>query len=161
MVVGILTVVIFLLASRINLPGVGNAGAILEQAPKGLVPVEVEGGPVSVEGGVNLSSGKATFRSVGGKKATAVAERVYGGGSYTLTVNATFVGSKGHKYQVWLTDGGDNLVDAGFMEGSGDLWTLTFRDDDNGHSKLRAIWITDEITTEDNKPESHILEGSF
>lgn len=156
----IITAFIFLFTTYLNFPGVGSS-VTLKDAPKGLTPVEVTDASVSVEGGVNLTSNKATLRNVGQKKASATAERVFGGGTYTLSVVATFAGTKGHRYQVWLTDGGESLVDAGFMEGSGDSWALTFRDSDRGLSKLRFVWITDEITTEDNRPETHVLEGSF
>ncbi len=139
---------------------IGGGDFTLRNAQHGLEPVEVSGGPVSVDGGVNLISDKATFRNVSNIKASATAERVYGAGSFTMTVSASFAGDKGHRYQVWLTDGTD-VADAGFMEGSGNSWDLVFRDSDKGYSKMDGIWITDELTTEDQRPEKHILEGSF
>lgn len=159
-IVGVIVAVVLFLNSGINLLGVGGGAEGIHDAPHGLTPVSVAGGPVSVEGGINLSTDKAILRNVSDIKASATAERVYGGGSFTMTVNATFAGTQGHKYQVWLTDG-DSVADGGYLEGSGNSWSTTFRDSDKGYSKMDGIWITDELTTEDNRPETKMLVGSF
>jgi len=158
-VVGIVFLIL-VVNSALNLSGVGSGDGMVQNAPLGLTPVKVDGALVDVEGGIKLNSDKATFRNVGNIKATATAERVYGGGSFTMTVDATFIGTQGHKYQVWLTDG-ETMADAGFLEGVGTSWATTFRDSDRGYSGLDGIWITDELTKEDNKAETKILEGSF
>lgn len=159
-IVGLIVAVVLALNSGLSLPVVGGGDILVKDATNGLTPVKVESGPVSVAGGVNLVSNKATLRNVGNLKASATAERVYGGGTFTMTVNATFAGVQGHKYQVWLTDG-ENVADAGYLEGTGNSWGTTFRDSDKGYSKMNEIWITDELTTEDNRPETKILVGSF
>ncbi|KKR77927.1 MAG: hypothetical protein UU23_C0007G0005 [Candidatus Curtissbacteria bacterium GW2011_GWA1_40_9] len=159
-VVALIVGVVLFVNSGVGLPIVGGSDVMLRDAQHGLIPVEVSDGPIGVEGGIDLISNKATFRNVGNIKASASAERVYGAGSFTMTVNATFSGEKGHRYQVWFTDGSAQ-ADAGFMEGSGNSWTLVFRDKDKGYSDMDGIWITDELTTEDNRAEKHLLEGTF
>jgi len=136
---------------------IGGGSSGLTDAPRGLTPVSVS----NVQGGgVNLSSGSASFRDVKyGGKASASATRTYGAGSYSLTVNATLPDPQGDKYQVWLVSG-DQIKNAGFMSGSGESWSLVFNDTSK-YASYDAIWITKEITTEDNKPEQHVLEGSF
>ncbi len=136
---------------------IGDGSSGLSDAPHGLTPVSVSG---VADGGVNLSSDSATFKDVKyGGKASASATRTYGAGSFSLTVNATLPNPQGDKYQVWLVSGGQ-VRDAGFMSGSGGSWSLVFNDS-NKYSAYNTIWITREITTEDEKPEQHVLEGSF
>lgn len=159
-IVVVIVGIILAFNSGFSLPSVGGGGVELRDAYHGLTPVVVDGAPINVDSGIKLSSDKAIFRNVGNIKATATAERVYGGGSFTMTVNATFAGTQGHKYQIWLTDG-EAMADAGFLEGSGTSWGTTFRDSDKGYSKMDGIWITDELTSEDNQAEVKILEGSF
>ncbi len=135
-------------------------GESVHDAPAGLTPVEVSGAPISVAGGVNLSSDTITLKNVAGADGgTATATRVYGNGGYTLTVSATLPDPHANRYQVWLSDG-TKVYDANFMDGSKTSWSDTFRDTDK-YSKVKNIWITREITSEDNKPERHIMEGSF
>lgn len=160
LIVGGIVILILVVSSGLNVSSVGGGDGMLQDAPRGLKPVKVDGALVDVDSGIKLSSDKATFRNVSNIKASAVAERVYGGGSFTMTVEATFTGTNGHKYQIWLTDGTD-MADAGYLEGTGTSWATTFRDTDKGYSKMDGIWITDELTTEDNKPELKVLEGSF
>jgi hypothetical protein len=153
--------ILYFIAAKINVGGIGgsSSGVTLQDAPKNLTPVKVDGAPVDVGGGVTLSSDSATFKNVSDGSATATATRVYGNGSYSLTVLATLPDPAGSKYQVWLVGGGQTL-NAGFMDGAKTSWSLTLRDKDK-YSTLSEIWITREITTEDGKPERHILEGSF
>lgn len=143
-----------------TIPVIGGGDIVLRDAQHDLEPVDVVEGPVSVEGGINLASEKAAFKNVSNIRASASAERVYGDGSFTMTVSATLKVVQGHRVQVWLTDG-EKVADAGFMENSGDTWSTVFRDKDRGYSDMNGIWITDELTTEDNKPEAHILKGTF
>ena len=150
--------VLYVTASKINVGG-SSGGVTLQDAPKGLTPVKVDGAPVDVDSGVTLSSSNASFTNVSEGSATATATRVFGNGSYSLTVSATLPDPVGSKYQVWLVGEGKTL-NAGFMEGAKTSWNLTLRDKDK-YSTLPEIWITKEITAEDGKPELHILEGSF
>ena len=107
-----------------------------------------------------LASGCAPALDVSsGESATATASRKFGDGSYNLTVNATLPDPVGNVYQVWIV-GGDESHLAGDMQGSGKSWSLSFNDVDD-YSNLDGIWISREITKQDNKPEKHILEGSF
>lgn len=138
---------------------IGGGPSELKDAQHGLTPVSVGANGVT-NGGVNLSSGSATFKDVKyGGQATATATRTFGAGSYSLSVSATLPNPSGDKYQVWLVNG-DQIKDAGFMSGSGKSWSLVFNDSKN-YSSYNTIWITREITTEDEKPEQHVLEGSF
>jgi hypothetical protein len=160
-IVIVVVAVLYFVAARINIGGIGgsSSGVTLQEAPKSLTPVKVDGAPVDVSGGVTLSSSSATFKNVSEESATATATRVFGNGSYSLTVSATLPDPVGSKYQVWLVGGGQTLS-AGFMDGSKTSWSLTLRDKDK-YSTMSEIWITKEITAEDGKPERHILEGSF
>lgn len=153
--------VVYFMASKISVGGIGgsSSGVTLQDAPKNLTPVKVDGAPVDVDKGVTLSSGSATFTNVSDESATATATRVFGNGSYSLTVSATLPDPTGSKYQVWLVGGGKAL-NAGFMDGAKTSWSVTFRDKDK-YSTMSEIWITREITAEDGKPEKHILEGRF
>lgn len=138
---------------------IGGGSAELKDAQHGLTPVSVGASDVT-NSGVNLSSGSASFRDVKyGGQASATATRTYGAGSYSLSVNAALPNPEGDRYQVWLVDGGQ-IKDAGFMSGSGKSWSLVFNDT-NKYASYSTIWITREITTEDGKPEQHVLEGSF
>ncbi len=153
--------VLYFIASKTNVAGIGGSGdsIVLRDATRGLTPVKVDGTPVEVKNAVNLTSNTATLRNVSGEVASAVATRVFGNGSYTLTVDATLPDPKGSKYEVWLVGGGQT-VEAGFMEGAKTAWSLTFRDSDK-YSSLKSVWITREITSEDERPEKHVLEGTF
>lgn len=155
----LVVVVLFALKQKISSGSfIGGGLSGLSDAPHGLTPVSVTG--TVADGGVNLSSGSASFRDVKyGGQAKASATRTYGAGSYSLSVNATLPNPQGDRYQVWLVNGGQ-LKDAGFMSGSGSSWSLVFNDS-NKYSAYNTIWITREITTEDEKPEQHVLEGSF
>lgn len=159
----ILTAVLLLLFIVKKLTGsggvIGSSQISLRDAPKGLIPVAVQGSESLLENAVNLTNETATFTNVGGESATATASRKYGDGSYSLTVNATLPDPKGNTYQVWIVGGGEPIL-AGKMNGSGRNWSITFNDKDN-YSDLNGIWITREITNFDEKPELHILEGTF
>ncbi len=139
---------------------IGGSSIVLRDAPKGLTPVEVPGQNMAIDdGAVDLSIQRATFTNVSGENATATATRKFGDGSYNLSVNATLPDPNGNVYQVWIV-GGDAPHLAGDMQGSGKSWSLSFNDVDD-YSNLDGIWISREITKQDNKPEKHILEGSF
>lgn len=152
--------VVFFLNSKLSSGTTSTSGAVvLKDAPKGLTPVSLTDNLDILENGVNLSTDTATFKNVSGENAKATAVRKYGNGNFSMSVDATLPDPKGQKYQVWIVGGGYPL-DAGFMSGSGNSWTLVFRDRDQ-YSKYRTIWLTREITSEDGKPEKHVLEGSF
>lgn len=137
----------------------GDGAIVLKDASKGLKPVNLPSDITSVGQAVNLRSDSAVFTNVGDVAAKATAIRKYGDGSYTLAVEATLPDPKGSRYEVWII-GEDLKQEAGFLNGSGNSWTLVFRDKDY-YSKYSEIWITREITDNDSKPEKHILEGSF
>lgn len=159
LIVIVISAIVYFVISKVG-GGASGDSESLHDAPAGLTPVEVSGAPVSVANGVNLSSDTITLKNVAGADGgTATATRVYGNGGYTLTVNATLPDPHANRYQVWLSDG-TKVYDANFMEGSKTSWSDTFRDTDK-YSKVKNIWITREITSEDNKPERHIMEGSF
>lgn len=161
--VAIVIVAIWAVAWKLNgqSTSLGGEAAYLKDAPKGLTPVKVSGAAVDADLGINLSSGTAKLGDVKyGGSASGSATRTYGDGSYSLSVTATLPDPKGgDKYQVWLYDGSVPF-DAGFMSGSKNSWSLVFRDKDK-YSSYETVWVTREITTEDGKPETKILAGSF
>lgn len=153
-----LLAIVWLLAGRAQSPTSTSGPIVLRDAPKGLTPVSLPD-LSSVGQAVNLQTDKAVLESVGEIAGRATATRKYGDGTYTLIVEATLPDPKGLKYEVWLV-GGDQPQEAGFLNGSGANWTLVFRDKDY-YSKNDGIWITREITSDDKKPEKHMLEGRF
>lgn len=155
--VGLVVAIVYFFSSTFG--SIGSGGNItLHDAPTNLKPVDTPGG-VSAEDGVNLKTEKASFKDVkfsGGASATAT--RAYGGGVYSLTVEANLPDPQNTYYQVWLIGGGSPLpID--YMRGSKTSWSLSLRDSDK-YSKYRGIWITLE-RTKDSLPEEHVLEGSF
>ena len=159
----VVVILVILLVVRRVLGGggvIGGSSIVLRDAPKGLTPIEVPGQNIAIDdGAVDLSIQSATFTNVSGESATATASRKFGDGLYNLTVNATLADPVGNVYQVWIV-GGDEPYLAGDMQGLGKSWSLSFNDLDD-YSNLDGIWISREITKQDNKPEKHILEGSF
>ena len=135
-----------------------SSSASLHDAPKGLTAVPVPNVSSFGDRGISLTSESANFTNVSADSAKATASRKYGDGTYSLSVSATLPALKGDKYQVWIITDGVKL--AGTMEGSGTSFSLVFRDNDK-YSKYDEIWITREITSNDEKPEKHILEGRF
>lgn len=138
-----------------------NSAVVLSEAPRGLTPVSVGDSNLSAKG-VDLKTQNATMtvvrREVREVSGSAKATRSYGGGIFNLTVTANLPDPKTAYYQVWLTDG-TKLVPIDFMRGSGSSWSLDLSDT-NKYSQLDQIWITLE-RSKDNKPEEHIVEGSF
>lgn len=152
--------VVFVIKSGFIFGGGSSSSVVLQNAPNGLKAVSYGGSDIS-GAGVDLKTDYVDFRNVSGASASATATRTYGDGAFALSVNATLPDPKGgDKYQVWLA-AGDSVVDAGIMDGAKNSWSLVFRDTDKYSSKYNQIWITREITTNDGKPEKHILEGSF
>lgn len=160
--IAVLVVVILVVAKNVTSGGgiVTSADSAVHDAPNNLTPVSLESSTLDIsDSGVQLDSDSITLTAVSGLGGSGNARRTFGGGSFSLSVSATLPDPKGNKYQVWITNG-TNIKDAGFMTGSKTSWSLTFRDNKN-YSNYREIWITQEITTEDAKPETHRLEGNF
>jgi len=153
------SIAIWFLSNRSTNTTTGGGAIVLKEASKGLKPIDLPSDIASVGQAVNLRSDSAVFTNVSDLPAKATAIRKYGDGSYTLAVEATLPDPKGSKYEVWII-GEDLKQEAGFLNGSGNSWTLVFRDKDY-YSKYNQIWITREITNNDSKPEKHILEGFF
>lgn len=154
---GVLAVVLVVYGLSMMVGGGSSGGVILRDAPTDLEPVGV--GEVKIEGGVDLKTEKASFKDVKyGGSAQASATRAYGGGVYSLTVEANLPDPKNTYYQVWLV-GSAAPVSVDFMRGAKTSWTLNLRDTDK-FSKYKGIWITLE-RTKDDLPEEHVLEGSF
>ncbi len=153
----IVLVAIFQLKSGSSMGGTESVN--LSDAPKGLTPVKLAD-VADISGGINLSKNTISLTDVKhGGSASGTTTRTFGDGSYSLSVSATLPDPKGDKYQVWLTNG-SAVKNAGFMNGSKNSWSLVFNDKDL-YSKYNEIWLTREITMEDGKPETHVLEGSF
>ncbi len=152
--------VAFFLKSRFIASGPGSPSIVLQEAPRGLVPVDANQASKVVEGGVDLATQKATLGDVKyGGEASGIATRTYGGGTYQLSIDATIPDPKGNSYGVWLTGGG-TIVFIDYLRGSKTSWSFSFRDTDK-YSKYDGILITLERTKEDNEPEERVLEGSW
>ena len=160
-IVFIIVVAVYFVGTLIGGGSIGGAGGEgVHDAPAGLTPVQVSGAPISVAGGVNLSSDTATLKNVAGVGGSATATRVYGNGGYSLNVSATLPNPHAHSYAVFLVGSDGKLVFADFMSGSGTSWNLNFNDTDK-YSKLSGILITEKITKESKEPETRIMQGSF
>lgn len=156
---GVIVVVLIIYFASSFIGQGGSSGAvILRDAPTDLTPVAAGKG-MKVEGGVNLKTESASLKDVKyGGSAKATVTRAYGGGIFTLDVEATLPDPKSTYYQVWLVGGGVQ-VPVEYMRGSKTSWSLSLRDTDK-FSKYKGIWITLE-RTKDELPEEHVMEGSF
>lgn len=154
---GVFAVVLAVYGLSMMVGGGSSGGVILRDAPTDLEPVEA--GEMKIEGGVDLKTEKASFKDVKyGGDAQASATRAYGGGVYSLTVEANLPDPKNTNYQVWLVGSG-GPVSVDYMRGTKTSWSLNLRDSDK-FSKYKGIWITLE-RTKDDLPEEHVLEGTF
>lgn len=157
-----LLIIVILVISIFKSGGTSSGGdsANLRDAPKGLVPVKINGGLVSTAGGINLTTNSATLSDVKGGGFSGTATRTYGDGSYSLSVSATLPNPKGEfKYEVWLV-GGSSIKEVGVMNGSGSSWSIVFNDKDT-YSSYREVWVTRQLTTTIGKPENKVLVGNF
>ena len=156
----LILVVFHLARSQFSSGGDGGGDVILMEAPRGLVPVALEGNLVDVAaGGVDLLTESATLADVKyGGEAKATATRSFGGGIYKLSVNATLPDPKNVNYQVWLVSP-ENVLPIDYMRGLGTSWSLSLRSEDK-YSRYEGIWITLE-RNKDDLPEEHVMEGSF
>ena len=137
----------------------GGRGLVLQEAPRGLKPVDVAGANLDVEGGVDLATESASMQDVKyGGEARATVTRSFGGGTYILSVEAQLPDPKNTNYQVWLV-GAAGPLPIDYMRGTGTSWSLSLRDQDK-YSKYNGIWITLE-RTKDAIAEEHVMEGSF
>lgn len=139
--------------------GSGSSSTIvLEEAPRGLTPVQLEEKSVT-SGGVDLTTQTAKLVDVKyGGEAKATATRSFGGETYKLLVEATLPDPKNVNYQVWLVGQGKPLP-VNYMRGSKNTWSLNLRDTDK-YSSYKEIWITLE-RSKDDIVEEHVMEGSF
>jgi hypothetical protein len=159
LVILVLVGIFYVARSQINFGSSGGSSITLQEAPRNLTPIAVDGVENITEGGVDLVSQNATFKDVKwGGEAKATATRSFGGGTYILSVNATLPDPKNTFYEVWLVGGG-SVIPIDFMTGSKNSWNLNLRSGDK-YSKYSGIWITLE-RTKDELPEEHILEGNF
>ena len=157
-----LLIVIFLVLKFGGLSG-GAAGSssALHEAPRGLTPIDVSGVGGVADKGVNLKTQKAVLSDVKyGGRAKGTATRSFGGGSYVLSVDVTLVDTSGASWEIWLADDGGLQREVDFMNCAKNTCSYTLRDSDK-YSNFNRIWITRELTKEDNAPEQHILEGEW
>ncbi len=140
------------------LAGGGSSPIILQEAPRGLTPVDIGSSGIA-GGGVDLVTQSANLEDVKyGGEAKATATRSFGGGIYKLSVDATLPDPKNVNYQVWLVSG-ENVLPIDYMRGAKTSWSLSLRSDDK-YSGYGGIWITLE-RSKDEIPEEHVMEGSF
>lgn len=159
LIVLVMAAVVYVAKDKLNLASGSASSVKLAEAPRGLTPVQVSIDGVSGEG-VDLKPRKITLRRVKGDiaLASATASRAFGGGIFVLDVTAEISDPVGQQYAVWLLGAnGPVLVD--YMKGSKTSWNLGVRTNDK-YSSYDGIWITLE-RVKDQKPEEHILEGSF
>ena len=152
--------VILLAKSKLGVSGVSGADAALHEAPRGLEGVKLPGDLTDIASeGTDLSSQTVILKDVKYQgRAVGTATRSYGGGLYILSVDSTLPDPVNVKYAVWVVGGGTpRLID--YMVGSGTKWKLSLRDSDK-FSSYQSIWITLE-RTHDQKPEEHVMEGTF
>ncbi|OGD86976.1 hypothetical protein A2870_04365 [Candidatus Curtissbacteria bacterium RIFCSPHIGHO2_01_FULL_41_11] len=157
--VAVVAIVFNLAKSKLGGSSAVGANAALHEAPRGLAPVKLGGDLDIASDSTDLASQSVTLRDVKyGGRAQASAKRSFGGGTYILTVDATLPDPVNVNYAVWVAGGGSaRLID--YMRGSGTEWSLTLRDTDK-YSGYSGIWITLE-RTKDQKPEEHVMEGTF
>lgn len=147
-----------LVNSKLMIGSGSSSSVVLQEAPRGLVPVEVKFEGLAKRG-VNLTTQSAVLRDVKyGGEAKAKATRSSGGGVYVLSVEATLPDPVNTNYQVWLVSA-DEILPIDYMRGSGTSWSLSLRDSDK-YSSYDGIWITLE-RTKDDLPEEHVMEGTF
>ncbi|MBI2012394.1 hypothetical protein HYS90_00520 [Candidatus Curtissbacteria bacterium] len=140
--------------------GAGGSSVILSEAPRGLKPIQAEQVNITAEG-VDLATQKTSLVDVKyGGQAKGTATRSYGGGSYILTVEVTLPDTKGASWEVWLADSEGALREVDFLTCTTNSCSLNLRGPDK-FSNFNEIWVTRELTREDNKPEQHVLEGSW
>lgn len=136
----------------------GSSDVVLREAPRGLMPVKLDGENVSQ--GKEIKSESASFRAVAeGVSGKVSASRNVEGGKYNIRVDATLEDPKqAYSYGVWLYEGKDEvLVD--YLGGSGTNWYLrATRDADL--VKYDSIKITREYSRT-NESETILFEGSF
>jgi len=161
LILGLLLILLlfFLLRQFVNGGGIGSTGISLQDAPKGLAPVEALSYSGITDDALSLSVQNAIFSLINGESGDATATRRFGDGRYSLVVSATLPDPKGNFYQVWIVGNGEQHR-AGDMRGSGTNWSIEFNDVDN-YSQMNEVWITKEITNYDYVPELLILEGTF
>ncbi|MBI4037565.1 hypothetical protein HY382_00795 [Candidatus Curtissbacteria bacterium] len=155
----VLIAVFYVAKDKLSFVAGSSSSVKLAEAPRGLTPVKVSIDGVSGEG-VDLKPQKITLRRVKGDiaLASATASRAFGGGIYVLDVSANISDPVGQQYAVWLVGAnGPVLID--YLKGSKTSWSLGVRTSDK-YSSYDDIWITLE-RVKDQKPEEHILEGSF
>jgi hypothetical protein len=151
--------VIFLFKSRLSYGPIAGSSVVLKEASRGLTPVSLDGDHEELtENAVNLTTQTAALEDVKyGGEATAKATRSFGGGSFSISVDATLPDPVNTNYQVWLVGGGE-VIPIDFMRGEGTEWSLSVRTED--YSNYNEVWITLE-RTKDEFPEEHVMEGSF
>lgn len=140
--------------------GVGSGGAVLSDAPNGLEGVAVDSSQFIASGGVELKSDKINLKLVKGdfKIGQGSASRTYGSGTYSISVDATLPDPVGQNYAVWVASStGTKLVD--YMKGSKTSWSLG-SNIGSGFANYNQVWVTLE-RVKDQKPEEHVLEGTF
>ncbi|HSX18841.1 MAG TPA: hypothetical protein VLE91_01765 [Candidatus Saccharimonadales bacterium] len=161
-VVVIIAAVLFVKEKFNGQSAIDGQSIILREASHGLTPVKLGNeSSTLLKNAVDLKTEKTTLKDVkygGSGVAVATAARSYGGGSYILTVDATLPDPVNVSYEVWVVGGGE-VVPVDFMQGSGTHWTLNVNTKDE-FSNYSGIWITLE-RLKDEKPEEHVLEGTF
>lgn len=157
--VAVIGAILVLVKSNLISGSLGGSSVILRDAQTGLTPISADGTGGIAQSGVDLKTETVNLVDVKYQgEARGVASRSLTGGTYILSVEATLPDPKGPTYEVWVTDG-VKVLSVDFMKGSKTSWFL--RVADTKFAPYDTVWITLERAKEDNKPEEHVLEGSF
>ncbi len=113
-------------------------------------------------GGIKIpvDTHKAELIPVGKGLGIAIATKTYEGGKFKVTLLADVEAPpEGYFYQGWLTKDGTSFVSLGKLRVGKGGYMADF-ESVLDHSDLRKVIVTLEKTS-DQKPEEHVLEGSF
>lgn len=109
-------------------------------------------------------SDSTELEAVNGYSGTATATREFDGTEFSHTVTATTdPPAEGKFYEGWIVGGPDGFISTGKLEQDEQQdWTLVFLSQENKQEYERIV-ITEETEADglDNKPETHVFEGSF
>ena len=149
-ILAVVAAAIFLLRRNPSVPQTSNttsptpsAEERLEDAFKTDIPDDVE---------------KVELRDVANVSATALATRKWENGRFEATIMADLPNPENGFYQAWIVKD-TQFISLGRMRVAKGGWIIEYQSNTN-YSEYDKVVVSLEITN-DNKPEKHIVEGSF